>query len=170
MLCPYCGEETESGYLVAQNKIIWSREHKDPAGLSFGVKASDVLVSDCDANYSHPADAEAELCRNCGVVITPVYKRRVVVPAPAGFREKGAKTAFCPCCGEEMEAGYLLAGQKIMWTQNLKSFNEPRRWIRTGSGDVMVSEPGHNIFKLAQADATLCRNCLMVVAPASKTC
>ncbi len=61
----------------------------------------------------------------------------------------------CPCCNQEMEAGYLQTGTRIAWTRELHKFSLlPRK------GEVILE---NNVFKGVDFHAQICKHCKKVV-------
>ena len=64
MICPYCQQEMEQGYLNSRSPVLWSRE---VSGLPFSTSREDVMLGGKLGLVMRP---QAFLCRTCRTVIT----------------------------------------------------------------------------------------------------
>ncbi len=70
MLCPYCKEEMEKGFLQAGNILVWVKKRHY---LSLLPRKDEIVL---DKNYLTGVFLPSWLCRNCKKVITEYEEQK----------------------------------------------------------------------------------------------
>ena len=67
----------------------------------------------------------------------------------------------CPCCGKEMEPGYIKSPQQISWSRNTEMGYEP-----VGEGKIRLSQNFWNgFFNGFHVKSFYCANCKQILTP-----
>ena len=67
----------------------------------------------------------------------------------------------CPCCGKEMEPGYIKSPQQISWSRNTEMGYEP-----VGEGKIQLSQNFWNgFFNGFHVKSFYCANCKQILTP-----
>ncbi len=67
----------------------------------------------------------------------------------------------CPCCGDEMEKGYLQAGQILLWARKKHKIS-----LLPRDGDVLIDK---NYWSGVSPEAYICKQCKKLVVDYSAT-